>query len=204
MTVKPLSRPQLERLEAAIGRGLHASAEGLAGMIHRPVGMSSPRVELVPLAEIPSYVGGADEETVAVYLGVSGDLTGHIVLLLPVPSALRLADLLLEQPPGTATELTDIEISALGEAGNLTGSFLLNSLADETRLRLLPSTPTVLRDYAGAVLGSIAAELSLVGDHALVVETDFEGEAHSVQAHFFLLPEMESLTRLVGALELTR
>lgn len=203
MTLQSLSRPQLDRLEAAIARGLQASAEGLARMIGRPVGMAAPRVELVPFAAIPGYVGGGQEETVAVYLGVSGDLTGHIVLLLPVPTALRLADLLLEQPPGTATQLTEIEMSALGEVGNLTGSFLLNSLADEARLRLLPSTPTVLHDYAGAVLGSIAAELSLVGDRALVVETDFQGESDSVQAHFFLLPEMESLSRLVGALEMT-
>lgn len=204
MTLEPLSPSQLARLEQAIRRGLQASATGLAGMIRKAVGFSSPSISLVPLHQVAGCVGGSDEEAVAVYLGASGDMTGHIVLFLPVSSAMRLADLLLEHAPGTTTHLGDIETSALAEVGNLTGSFLLNSLADESGLRLLPSSPLVLRDYAAAVINSIVAELSLAGDAALLMQTAFVGEDDSVQAHFFLLPDIHSLTRLAGALELSQ
>lgn len=203
MPVTPLSPAQFARLEQAIRRGLTSSAAGLAAMIRRRVRLSTPTISLVPLHEVPNCVGGANEEAIAVYIGIgaAGDLGGHIVLCLSVPCALRLADLLLERPPGTTVELGEMETSALAEAGNLAGSFLLNSLADQSGLRLLPTSPAVLRDYAGAVVNSIVAELSLAGDWALLVRTAFEGEDDSVEAHFFLLPEMESLSRLAAALE---
>ncbi|MCL5677037.1 MAG: chemotaxis protein CheC [Firmicutes bacterium] len=195
-----LTAGQLNRLRQAIDKGLVLASKGLSQMIKREVSIESPSVELVDIARAPGRLGGEAEEVVAVYLAVTGDITGHIIFFFSLGSACRLADFLLEVPPGATSELGELELSGLSEVGNLTGSFLLNSLADDTELTILPSTPHILRDMAGAVLNTVLAELSLAGEQALVVETSFRGASDQIQGMFFFLPEVDSLNVLVGSL----
>ena len=55
-------------------------------------------------------------------------------------------------PIGETQELGGMEASTLGEMGNVTASASMNSLADSTGLRLMPSIPTVMEDMAGSLM----------------------------------------------------
>ncbi len=195
-----LSATQMAKLRGAIDRGLARASGGLSEMVQRTVGIESPLVDLLRIEEVPTRVGGEGEAVAAIYLAVEGDVRGHIIIFFSIPSAKRLAGLLLETESEPEAELGEMELSALSEVGNLTGSFVLNSLADDSGLRILPSSPSLVCDMAGAVLNTVLAELSLAGEQALVVETTFRGADDEIQGLFFLLPELHSLQVLVEAL----
>lgn len=193
-----LTQTELEVLLSIVQRGLDDSSKALSSMTTGGIQLEDPRLQFLPLNVVPGIAGGPEKVVVAVYLGIDGDLNGHLMLLFTQESGLKVVDMLMEQPLGTSRELDEIGISALAETGNVCGSSFLNALSDRTGLTIIPTTPAVLVDMAGAILESVVTELYLNGDEVLVVETGFNGE---IPGHFLLMPDQDSMARLIAALE---
>lgn len=200
-----LGSNQYRVLKQIIDTGLAGAANGLSAMTVGAITLGSPQVQLMPLDVVPGIAGGPAAVVVGVYVGIQGDLSGHLMLLFPSAAAQRFVDILFEQPPGTCNELDAMALSALAEAGNICASHFLSALGDHTGLKVLPTAPTVVNDMAGAILQAVVADLYLGGDVALVVETDFQSKGptaqNGVKGHFLLMPDQESMARLVAALE---
>ena len=130
---------------------------------------------------------------VGIYLQMLGDARGNILIILPRESALKLLSRLLPREKSEGTLLTELEISALKEVGNILASAYLNALGALMRKTLIPSVPVLSFDMAGAVIDYVLIELGEVGDLALMVETEFFGEDEKISGQFFLLPDPESL-----------
>ena len=90
--------------------------------------------------------------------------------------------------------------SALMEIGNILAGAYLNALSFFTNLTLLPSIPALAMDMAGAILSVILIQLGQMGDHALVIETEFSSEVEGVKGHFFLIPDPGSLSIILSAI----
>lgn len=185
-------------LLSIVQRGLDDSSRALSTMTTGGIKLERPRVEFLPLTQVPGIAGGPATVVVAVYLGITGELNGHLMLLFDEASALRVVDMLMDQPQGTTRVLDELALSGLAETGNVCGSSFLNALSDRTGLKIVPTTPAVVTDMAGAILQSVVTELYLNGDEVLVVETGFNGE---IPGHFLLMPDQDSMARLVAALE---
>lgn len=185
-------------LYSIVEQGLAHSSKALSSMTTGGVHLQNPRLQFIPLTQVPSIAGGPANVVVAVYLGIEGDLSGHVMLLFAMQSALQVVDMLLDVPPGTTRELDEIAISALAETGNVCGTSFLNALSDRTGLRIVPTTPMVVNDMAGAILESVVSELYVNGDEVLIVETGFNED---VPGHFMLMPDQDSMAKLVAALE---
>ncbi|MGQ9554351.1 MAG: chemotaxis protein CheC [Anaerolineae bacterium] len=164
------------------------TAEGLSTMLGRPIRMTVPRLELVPISEVPTLVGGAEQEAVGIYLMVSGDLPGHVMLILPIADALRLADMLMEVPEGTTKAFGIMERSALGEVGNVATCLFLNAIAEATGLGMRPSPPAVMIDMVGAIIDIILVSAGMVSDEILLLEAEFQGPDRSVEMYFWMVP----------------
>jgi chemotaxis protein CheC len=97
--------------------------------------------------------------------------------------------MLLDQPVGTTTELGDMEISALAEAGNVAGSFFLTTIADWAGLALPPTPPVIIHEMCGAILDTLAAELALMEhEQAMMIDAQFQCDGQVVEAAFFMFP----------------
>jgi chemotaxis protein CheC len=193
-----LTQGEVEVLYSIVKRGLDDSSRALSRMTTGRIKLQEPRLQFLPLSDVPGIAGGPEQVVLAVYLGIDGDMNGHLMLIFTQASGLRMIDLLMEQPPGTSQELDALGISALAETGNVCGSSFLNALSDRTGLKIVPTTPAVVVDMAGAILQTVISELYVSGDEVLVVETGFNGE---VPGHFLLMPDQDSMARLVAALE---
>jgi chemotaxis protein CheC len=193
-----LREGEYQTLLAIVRKGLDDSSRALSSMTTGGIRLQAPRLEFLPLNVVPGIAGGPEVVVVAVYLGIEGDLNGHLMLLFTHDTALRVVDMLLEAPPGTTTTLDEIGVSALAETGNVCGSSFLNALSDRTGLKIVPTTPVVVTDMAGAILQSVVTELYLNGDEVLMVETAFNRE---MPGHFLLMPDQDSMARLIAALE---
>lgn len=193
-----LTHGELEALYEIVQKGLNDSSRSLSCMTTGGIQLQDPHLQFLSLNIVPNVAGGPEKVVVAVYLGIEGDLNGHLMLLFTQQSGLRVVDMLMELPPGSTREMDELAVSALAELGNICGSSFLNALSDRTGLTIVPTTPVVVVDMAGAILQSVVTELYLNGDEVLVVETGFNGD---IPGHYLLMPDQDSMARLVAALD---
>jgi chemotaxis protein CheC len=187
---------------ANIGAGHAATA--LSQMIDRTIMISVPEVSVTPLEDVPGVIGDPEEVTAAVLMQMMGDLTGRTLLMFPSESADTLCDLLLRRPLGTTKTYGEMEESAIKEVGNILSSAYLNALSDFLGMMLVPSVPSMVVDYAAAVLTTTYLTFGSERDVVLCVETEFhfKDEKEKVPAHFLLLPDMASLRAIFDAIRL--
>jgi len=180
-----------QEMKAIFGGGINNAVIGLSQMAGQDIKIVSMNVKKVLVKDIPGLFGGPEALIIAVYLEISGQSNGHMVVVYEPKVAFDLVDLLLGQPYGSTTELCDMERSTLGEMGNIMGSFFLNFISDTTGNRFQPSPPAVMMDMAGAVLDSALASVLAYSDDTYIVETVFGTNDRQVSGTFLVIPDPE-------------
>nr|WP_020615263.1 chemotaxis protein CheC [Paenibacillus daejeonensis] len=181
-----------------IGAGNAATA--LSRLLDKPIDMTVPRVNLIQFDEIAERVGGSEQVVVAVFLRVDGDAPGNMFFIIEQKSAKTMLNNLLSIKVASEDHYTEMEYSALSEIGNILAGSYLSSLADFTRLSMVPTVPSIAVDMAGAILSFGLLQHGQMGDSALLIDTAFlEGE-ESMEGHFFLIPDPDSFEKIFRAL----
>ena len=187
----------LETMKSIASEGIDHAAFGFSGMVGRKIQFSEPVARWVPVLTIPQVVGRPEHDAVGIYLRFTGDLVGQIMMIIPQHKALELADLLMEVPRGTTRHLGPLERSALAELGNLCGSFFLNSIAKTVNANFRPSVPAVMVDMVGAILDVVVVTAGRISEHALLMQANFRDGPRSLEADFWVLPDMQALEALI-------
>jgi chemotaxis protein CheC len=191
---------QLDALKEIGNVGAGNAATALSQIINRKIDMTVPKVAILPLGDVPDVVGGPEVTVAGVYLRVFGPAPGSILFLMPQASAFYLVDTLMGRKAESTHALDEMDASALLEIGNILAGAYLNALSYFTKFTLLPSIPALAMDMAGAILSIILIQLGQMGDHALVIETEFTTENDGVKGHFFLIPDPGSLGTILQAI----
>ena len=194
-----LSDMQLDVLQEIGNVGAGNSATALSRLIKHRIEMNVPRVALVPIEDVPEFVGGPELVVVGIFLRVYGKAPSNILFLIPRDSAFALADTMCGREVGMTTELSPMDESALMEVGNILAGSYLNAFYSFTGISMLPSVPALAVDMAGAILNVVLVQLGEMGDHALLIETNFVADDHSIKGHFFLVPDTGSLSSIMNA-----
>lgn len=197
--IMQLSATQMDALREIGNVGAGNSATALSQIINHRIDMNVPEVSIVPLGDVPDLVGGPEAMVVGVFLRVYGQAPGNILFLLPAESAFYLVDMLMGKKRGETQNLDYLDESALMEIGNILAGAYLNALFNLTKLSLLPSIPALAMDMAGAILNVVLIQLGQMGDHALVIETEFTTDEEGIKGHFFLVPDPGSLDTILTA-----
>ena len=193
----PFDQYLLEMLNTIASEGIKNAADGFSGMVGRRIEVSNPEIELVPLLTIPKIVGGLEDDAVGVYLRFEGDMMGQIMMIIPHQKALELVDLLMGLEKGTTKHLGSLERSALGELGNLCGTFFLNSIAKTVGASFRPSPPAIMVDMLGAILDIVVATAGGVNEHVLLMHANFMDGIRFVETNFWVIPDMKALNNLL-------
>lgn len=193
----PFDQYLLEMLNTIASEGIKNAADGFSGMVGRRIEVSNPEIELVPLLTIPKIVGGLEDDAVGVYLRFEGDMMGQIMMIIPHQKALELVDLLMGLEKGTTKHLGSLERSALGELGNLCGTFFLNSIAKTVGASFRPSPPAIMVDMLGAILDIVVATAGGVNEHVLLMHANFMDGIRFVETDFWVIPDMKALNNLL-------
>ncbi|HEU0079228.1 MAG TPA: chemotaxis protein CheC [Longimicrobiaceae bacterium] len=192
--IRDLEAIQLDALREVANMGAGHAATALSQMTKSRIMITVPQLQVAPLEEVPELLSGSEEVVAAVLMHMLGDLTGRTLLIFPRTSAMRLSEILLHRPPGNSHVFGELEQSAIKEAGNILSAAYMNALSDFMGMMLLPSVPSLVIDLAGAVLTTAYTNFGHERDYVFCIQTEFKMEEEtSVQGHFLLLPDVESL-----------
>jgi chemotaxis protein CheC len=196
-------------LAHTFARAMNRAGEALGVMSGHELAISAPDVRFCHAQEVVELAGGPDTVVVAVYLGITGSLSGHAILLLPPEGAHRLAGVLLDgfvdrPEAGAATgdplAFGELELSALQEVGNVTLGAFLNEIGRHLQEPVQPTVPQAIIEMAGAILDSILLDLVADTDEVLAARTTFHEGNNEIEGALLVLPRLESLAVLVEAL----
>lgn len=195
-----LSKFQLDALVEVGNIGMGHAASALSKMLNKKIKMTVPYINFMPIQRLPEMFGNVEALVAGVYLEVTGDAKGKVLLLFPRDSALCLADIIMNREPGQTNILSQIDQSALMEVGNILIGSYLTALNDFTGLSLRQSVPKLAFDMIGAVMDFLIIEVSAVAEEALVIETQLIEPSNKLKGYIIFLFDPGSPELILKAL----
>ncbi len=214
-----LNDPQRDFLRMIFDRGADAASQALSKWVGQEIHLTISQVELVELQQVSDLLGPAELLVTACTMGLVGPLTGLILLIFEDTSGLALVDLLLGHPVGTTTHWDELEQSAVKETTNIIGCAYLNALAAHLPSmapspllpfsvsqrgsdELIPTPPTLVREFAGSLLQFALMEQAIELDQVLLIHSQFSTGKQGLNLNWTLLfiPSRESLHLLAASL----
>lgn len=197
--LKHVSQEYFDILKEIGNIGAGNATTALAQMLGRKVDMKVPQVRLLDFNEVGAVMGGEEQIMAGIYLLVEGDITGSIMFLLRVDAAKELVGKLMGITLDENAPMSEMELSALKEIGNIITGAYLNSLSTLTNMVIYPSVPDLSIDMAGAILSVPAIEFGELGDKILLIQSQFTDEKE-LDGYFILVPDLESYDKIMASL----
>lgn len=195
-----LDEAKIDVLREVCNVGAGHAATALSQLIGRRVDLEVPRVRLEDIGRVSAIAGGPDSLVAGLFFQILGEARGHIFMIFPEESARFIVSLACGEKEIQSLE-EEIHISAMKEVGNILSSAFLSAISQLSGLSLIPSVPGFAHDMAGSILDHVLIELSMLADKALVIETLFKEVDEKIDSHFFLLPDPQTLTATLRAVE---
>jgi chemotaxis protein CheC len=164
--------------------------------------VSVPEVSILPLERVGGMFGDPGEVVSAVIVKVEGDMQGRTLQVFEGTTAAKLVSYLLNmRAPEFPGGFGDLERSAVKEIGNVIVGAYLNALAAFTGMTISMSVPGFAIDMAAAILMTSYLNFGSEDDFVLSIGTSLgvDGE-EDLNAHFLLIPDEDSLNRILHAL----
>ena len=199
--LQTLKTLQLDALREVANIGAGHAATALSQMVGERIMISVPTINVAKLEDVPPQVAAPDEPVAAVLMHMLGDLTGRTLLVFQRRTAIRLAELLLRRPNHQG-DFTEMEQSAIKEAGNILSSAYMNALSDFMGMMLIPSPPSLAIDMSVAVLTTTYLQFGGDKDYVFCVESEFvmSDTEERLRGFFLLLPDPASLRAILKAI----
>ncbi len=176
---------------AHIGAG--NASEALSEMTGQKAEVAFPWLGIKEIQDIPDMLGGAQQVVTAVSLDVGieeydGSASGKSTLILSMDeeSADRLANQLVgpdTERDGEDAELTEMQRSALKEAGNILAGNCMTAITEYVDLKMVEEVPRIKTDMLGAIMDNVLLEMAAEHDELLVFKTKFSLQ-EDIDAYF--------------------
>ena len=202
MTVPSLDTLQIDALRETANIGAGHAATALSQMMDTTIMIKVPAIGMLGVGDIPARIDEDEEPVAAVQMAMLGELTGTTVLVFPKRTVMRMAEMMLRRPVGSSVTFTELETSAIKEAGNILSAAYMNALSALFDVNLLPSPPTLVVDMSAAVLRGTIGPETVAHRSVLCVESEFQlvGQDAGLRGFFLLLPDPDSLQRMLHVL----
>jgi chemotaxis protein CheC len=188
-------------LEEVHNAGAIQASISLSQFTGQEIRVSFPESRMVPIRDVAELLGGEEATVGGIYVGVSGELIGGILLVIPEANLLKIDDMLHGRPVGTARQVSDVDISAMSELGNILSCCFINAIADSENIAANAEVPEMSIDMCLPVIDSVVARFNQPGDSLLLTEASiYGGGMDDVVCHQLLFMEPDSLRRLMEAL----
>ncbi|PIU67198.1 MAG: CheY-P-specific phosphatase CheC [Armatimonadetes bacterium CG07_land_8_20_14_0_80_59_28] len=200
-THEPLSQFDADALREVATIGAGHAATALAQLTGTTVRIAVPTIDVVAITEVPRLIGDQEELMAGMYLRLVAEGSGAILLAFRREAALNLIDLMIGRQTSKTHLLSELEQSALREAGNILAGAFLSAISNFLNITLLASVPHLAFDMVGALIQSLLVESDVDRDYALVMYIRFESDCCELGGHFLMVPDGTTMEVFLKAIK---
>lgn len=182
----------------SIGTGNAASA--LSSMLDRSIRITLPEVRIMGYNEAIEWIGGPEEITAGVLVGISGQINGIMLAVQDLDFINLVLSSTLSEEIQDYSELGELERSALVEIGNIMISTFINALSGLADVSLELTVPSLTVDMQGAILVVPMAAYGMQTDYLMTIGGNFICDGQEVPCRLLLSPDIRSLNFLLRKL----
>lgn len=197
-----LNEYQLDALREIGNIGSGNAATALSAMLERTVSINVPTIKVLDYNTVVESLGGPETILLGILLGLDGDVHGMMMFLLNKEFAHTVLNSLLGTDFSEMNNLDDMSRSAILEVGNIMAASYVNAIASLTGLKIDISVPNMCFDMAGAMLSVPAIYYANISDKIILIEDEFGHVNRDMSSHILMIPEVESLQKIMESLGL--
>lgn len=177
--------------------GAGNAVTSLSQMLSKRIDMNVPEVSLLDYEDVINSIGGAENVVVGILVSFEGDINGVIFFLLRKEFVHLILNSLLGTELQGFEDISDMEMSALSEIGNIMVSSYVNSISSLTNMVIDITVPCINIDMSGALLDAVTAEFADAADKVIFIKEKYFCQEETIYSHMLLLPSMTSLEILL-------
>ncbi|KAF5040888.1 CheY-P phosphatase CheC [anaerobic digester metagenome] len=177
--------------------GAGNAATSLSQMLSKRIDMNVPEVSLLDYENVINSIGGAENIVVGILVSFEGEIEGVILFLLKKEFVHMILNSLLGTELHGFEDISEMEMSALSEIGNIMVSSYVNSISSLTNVAIDITVPSLNIDMSGALLDAVTAEFSEAADRVIFIREKYFCQEETIYSHMLLLPSMSSLEILL-------
>jgi chemotaxis protein CheC len=193
---------QLDAIKEICTIASATAATALSQVLNKRITMKVPEIRIVPIEVATNIMGTPNSIVAGVYSRLLGDFNGGLLLTFPRNDVILLVDRLVGNPEKSHS-LSELDVSAICEIGNVIAAAFVNAIARMINKTILISVPKLAFDMLGAIVDFILIELAENAEHALILKIEFEDVPKTISGHFFILPNPGSLQLLTDSIRET-
>lgn len=194
------SNKALEIIREFANIGAGSAATALGTMLDVDLMNDVTSCNIMPLAEVPVWLGGAEKIVAGTYTQLCGSMKSGILVILPSESAITLLKHLTKEKVDLSS-LNELQRSCLKEVGNICLCWYLVAVSKMIDIDMIPAPPDATVDLLGAVLDLPLAALGAKVDTVLAVHTSFRALDKEFEGYFLMLPEDQTLKVILDRME---
>lgn len=195
-----LNECQLDALREIGNIGSGNAATALSEMLDKSVSIKVPTIRVLDYNAVVESLGGPETILVGILLNLDSDVRGMMMFLLNREFAHTVLNTLLDTDFRELSNLDEMSRSAILEVGNIMAASYVNAIASLTGLTLDISVPNMCFDMAGAILSVPAIYYANISDKIILIEDEFGSQ--NMSSHILMIPEVESLQKIMESLGL--
>ncbi len=183
---------------ASIGTG--SAATSLASMLGQQVRMTIPEINILGYNDTIDKLGDPEEGIAAVLTRMSGEMEGIMLFLLRLDFINEVLRTMMGQEVEDYESLTEMEISALTEVGNIIISSYANAVSTLSGITIELSVPSVAVNMLGGILSVPMAEFGYVTEKLLLIDGQLLVDNRRLNSTILMMPDIESLNKMMKKL----
>ena len=195
-----LSSLELDTLKEIGSIGTGNAATSLSALIGMPVRIQTPEVRIMGYNEAIEWIGGPEEITAGVLVGMDGQISGIMLSVQQLEFVNLVLDSMLGQSVKDYIDLQELESSALTEVGNIMISTFINALSGLAGIGIELTVPAFTVDMQGAIMAVPMAEYGGQSDYIMTIGGDFICNGKKIPCRLLLSPDIRSLNFLLRKL----
>ena len=199
-----LTSLELDTLKEIGSIGTGNAATSLSALIGMPVRIQMPEVRIMGYNEAIEWIGGPEEITAGVLVGMGGQISGIMLSVQQLEFVNLVLETMLGKTVADYTELQEMEHSALTEVGNIMISTFINALSGLAGIDIDLTVPAFTVDMQGAIMAVPMAEYGGQSDYIMTIGGDFICNGKKIPCRLLLSPDIRSLNFLLRKLGVDR
>lgn len=197
MDYNELNEMHIDLLREIGNIGAGNAAISLSQMLSKRIDMNVPEVKILTYDDAIESIGGPENIVVGIMVNFYGDIDGILLFLLKKEFVHIILNSLLGTELQSFEDISEMELSALTEIGNIMVSSYVNSIAALSSMKIDITVPSLNIDMAGALLDAVAVEFAEAADKVIFIKEKYFYGAETVYSNMLMLPSMTSLNILL-------